>query len=77
MKKIKFVGLLAGCFAIATWASPTAQANSMQSQESQESSQAGISATVPGEPTSQEMRAAVQATRGLVQRQHEAENNGL
>jgi hypothetical protein len=62
MKKLKFVGLLAGCFAIATWASPTAQGNSTQSQESQESSQAGISATVPGEPTSQEMRAAVQAT---------------
>lgn len=55
MQKIHFVVLVVCVFAITA----LAQDNSTQSQEK---SQAGASVAVAGEPTSQEMRDAVQAT---------------
>lgn len=61
MKQIKLIVLVVCCFAITTLSGQTTQGNSTTSQESQEKGQTGGSAAVAGEPSSQEMRDAVQA----------------
>ena len=57
MKRMKLVVLAVCCFALSLGVQ-AAQSKSTQSQESQDNSQTGAS---PGEPTSQDMRDAVQA----------------